>query len=161
MWIPWSLVLLFSIYISKKVAGDTVKLITDKRYLLIGVSTFVLYLIFYIYNLDMGKSLNFYNHKYPPDLYYLLFGISLTCFSLVVARLKIWQNTAIKKIYFFISNNSYQIFFIHYIVLDAVLLLSKNNLLIKNPAIQFAIIFSASILLAIGINKFKRLIKVK
>jgi peptidoglycan/LPS O-acetylase OafA/YrhL len=153
MWIPWSLVLLFAIYISKKVNLDKSSFDTNKRYLFFGISFFVIFLIFYILNLDLGRSLNFYDHKYPPDFFYLAFGISFTCFALLIARFKIWQTALIKKAYFFISNNSYQIFFIHYIMLDAVLVLSKKNMLFVNPFIAFLIIFLGSLSIAFVFNK--------
>ena len=47
------------------------------------------------------------------------------------------------------------------IVLDSVLLLAKSNYLIKNPLVQFIIIFSISVVLAIVLNKSKKLLKIK
>ncbi len=155
MWIPWSLVLLFAMYISHKANKDVKEVDTNKRYFLVGLIFFVLFLGLYNSNLDLGKSLNFYDHKYPTDFYYLTFGIALTCFSLLIARLKFWQIKTVKNIYFFISNNSYQIFFIHYILLDLILVLAKTNIWLKNPVIQFVIISSFSVLFVILINKLQ------
>jgi len=155
MWIPWSLVLLFAMYISIKDKTDKNAKETNKRYLLFGILFFILFLGLYIFNLNMGKSLNFYNHKYSPDFYYLFFGLSLTCFSLLIGKLKIWQNKILKPIYLFISKNSYFIFFIHYIILDAVLVLAKENIFFKNPVLQFIIIFSLSIFIILILNRIK------
>lgn len=161
MWIPWSLVLLFSIYISVKAKEDKNAIKTSQRYLLFGILFFVMYLCFHILNTNTGKLLNFYNHKYPPDFYYLLFGISLTCFSLLIARLKIWKNKMIKNTYGFISKNSYQIFFIHYILLDAVLILSKHKSVFKSPIIQFTIILFVSLIIAAALDKVTLIFKKK
>lgn len=155
MWVPWSLVLIFAIYIAIKSKMDKNTIDTNKRYFLFGTLFFILFLGLYILNLNMGKSLNFYNHKYPPDFYYLFFGLSLTCFALLIGKLEIWQNKTLKTIYLFISKNSYTIFFIHLIVLDAVLVLASKNLFFKNPFIQFTIIFSLSIFITLLLNRIK------
>lgn len=153
MWIPWSLILIWAIFLRIKEEGDKNTNQTFKRYLLWGISTFVLFLILYIFNIDNKNSLNFYNHKYPPDFYYLLFGISITSFALLIGKLKIWQNKNIKPVYFFISRNSYSIFFIHYVILDFVLVLSKKAPVINFPLVQFVIIFFPSMFLAFALEK--------
>ena len=155
MWVPWSLVLIFAMYIAIKSKMDKNVIDTDKRYLIFGILFFVLFLGFYVLNQINGKSLNFYNHKYPPDFYYLFFGLSFTCFSLLIGKLKIWQNKTLKTIYFFISKNSYTIFFTHFIILDAVLVLASKNLFFKNSFIQFLIIFSLSIFIILILNRIK------
>lgn len=161
MWVPWSLVLLFAIFLSVKQKTDVKSLITKKRNLFFGVLTFVGFILLYILNLDSGKSLNFYNHKYPPDFFYLLFGVSLTCFFLIIGKMQIFQNNIIKNIYLFISKNSYQIFFIHYILLDLVLTLSKNLVVLRNPLIQFIVIFFPSLFIALVLEKAQKNLKIK
>lgn len=161
MWVPWSLVLLFAIYLSVKEKTDANSLITKKRNLLFGVLTFVGFLFLYILNLDNGKSLNFYNHKYPPDFFYLLFGVSLTCLFLLIGKLRIFQNSIIKTTYLFISKNSYQIFFIHYLLLDLVLTLSKSTVFLKSPLIQFVVIFFPSLFMALILEKTLKVLKIK
>ncbi|MEK7551648.1 MAG: acyltransferase [Patescibacteria group bacterium] len=160
MWIPWSLVLIFAMYVAIKGKSEKVAKNIDKIYLLFGVIFFILFLGLYFYNLTIDKSLIFYNHKYPPDFYYLFFGLSLTCFALIIGRLKFWQNKILKSIYLFISRNSYSLFFIHFIILDAVLIFTNYNIMLKNSLIQFSIIFSLSILIIIIINKVKSIIEI-
>ena len=155
MWIPWSLVLIFAMYIAIKSKMDKNTMDTNKRYLFFGTLFFILFLGLYFFNLNMGKSLNFYSHKYPPDFYYLFFGLSLTCFSLLIGKLSLWQNKILKPIYLFISKNSYYIFFIHYIILDAVLVLAKQNLFFKNPVLQFIIIFFPTIFIILILKRIK------
>lgn len=160
MWIPWSLVLIFAMHLSIKGQKEEAANKFNKRYFLFGVIFFILFLGLYFYNLQIGKSLIFYNHKYPPDFYYLLFGLSLTCFALIIGRLRFWQNKILKSIYLFISKNSYAMFFIHFIILDAVLLLSTKYQFFKYSTIQFSIIFSLSIVIVLIINKLKLIIKI-
>lgn len=153
MILPWSLVLLWAMYFAKSEIRDKTKLITNSRYFIFGIVTFSVFLTLYFYQPIFSKSFNFYDHKYPPDFYYLFFGASLTSFSLLVAKLNFWQNKFIKPTYSFISKNSYQIFFIHYILLDLILTLSKRNLFLQNPIIMFVIIFSGSIFISIIFQK--------
>jgi len=161
MVLPWSMVLLWAIYFAKAQIKDKTKLITNSRLLIVGIVTFSVFLSLYFYQPIIGKSFNFYDHKYPPDFYYLFFGVSLTCFSLLIAKLNFWQNKFIKPSYTFISKNSYQIFFIHYIILDSVLTLSRKNIFLQNPITQFIIIFSGSIFISIIFQKSLSLKKAK
>ncbi|MBI3984734.1 MAG: acyltransferase [Candidatus Levybacteria bacterium] len=152
---PWSLVLIFSIFISLKGKHDENGFMTNKRYFIFGLIFFLLYLGFYFLNMKFGKSLNFYDHKYPPDFYYLFFGLSLTCFSLLIGKLRFWQNAVLKQMYLYISKNSYAIFFIHFIILDLVLVLAKQNVILQNPVLQFVVIFFPSIFIVFVLNKIK------
>lgn len=155
MWIPWSLILIFAMYISVRSKMDKNAIDTDKRYLIFGILFFILFAGFYVLNQISGKSLNFYNHKYPPDFYYVFFGLSITCFALLIGKLKFWQNKILKDMYLFISKNSYSIFFIHYIILDAVLVLASKNLFFKNSFVQFLIIFFPTIFIILILNRIK------
>ena len=153
MWVPWSLILILSMYVSIWAQKDKSEKDTNKRYLILGILFFVLFLVLYILNLDSGSSLNFYDHKYPPDFYYLFFGTSLTLFAVLVGKLKIWQEKNVKNFYLFVSKNSYSIFFIHYIILDMVLILAKQNVFLKNPILQFVLIFFPTLLIVKLIQK--------
>lgn len=160
MWIPWSLVLLLAMYVAIKGKEEVIDKNINKRYLVIGVIFFILFLGLYFYYIQVAKSVIFYNHKYPPDFYYLFFGLSLTFFALIIGRLKIWQNKILKSTYLFISKNSYSMFFVHFIFLDAVLLLSTKHQFFKYSAIQFIIIFTLSIIIVLILNKAKSIIKI-
>ncbi len=66
------------------------------------------------------------SHKYPPDLFYLSYATMMSMVMIYVSKARVWENSHLKGAYTFISSNSYQIFFIHYIVLDASLRLDMN-----------------------------------
>jgi len=153
MIIPWSLILFSAIYFSIKGKVDKSVKQTNSRLLIFGIVSFIVFINLYFLETYLGNNLNFYDHKYPPDFYYLLFGFSLTCFSLLIAKLEFWQNKIIKRAYGFISKNSYQIFFIHYIILDSVLTIGKKEIILQNPLTQFVIIFSVSIIIALIFQK--------
>ena len=159
MWVPWSLILLLSMYVSIWAQKDKSETQTNKRYLVLGVLFFVLFLAFYILNFDSANSLNFYDHKYPPDFYYLSFGTSITFFAILIGKLRFWQNKYVKSIYYFISINSYAIFFIHYIILDAVLVLAKQNSILQNPVLQFIIVFFPTIFILLIYQNLKKSFK--
>lgn len=161
MWIPWSLVLITSMVIAIQAKKEEKSIMLNSKYLIYGLIFFGEFLVLLFINFGRGNSLNFYDHKYPPDFYYIFFGLAFTCFSLLIGRAKIWQNVNIKKVYFYISNNSYQIFFIHYILLDMVLTLAKKNTLLQNPILEFAIILPLSLLLAEIFNRTTSLLKRK
>lgn len=153
MWVPWSLVLILAIYTHLKSSADTSTIATNKRYLIIGLLFFVVFMSMHLFARGSSFSSIFYDHKYPPDFYYLSFGISMTFFALIIAKLRFWQNKTIKDIYGYLSRNSYQIFFIHYIILDSVLVMRSKIPLLNNPISQFIVIFSLTILISILINK--------
>lgn len=153
MWVPWSLVLLLSIYFYKKEKEDISSIVTKLRYLKWGVASFLGFMGLFYLNDIFEKTQIFYNHKYPPDFYYLLFGISLTLFLFLIAKLQVWQNVFIKNLYYFVSRNSYKIFFIHFILLDAILVLAVRNSFFQNPILQFVIIFIPSVSLAYILEK--------
>lgn len=155
MWIPWSLVLILAMYVYIKSSKDNVLSSVNKRYLITGLLFLVIFLFIHLFVPLTNASTNFYDHKYPPDLYYLSFGISATFFSLIVARLNFWQNVTLKNIYGYISRNSYQIFFIHYIILDAVLVAKNKIIFLATPLIQFLLIFSLSILISVILNNLQ------
>lgn len=152
MFVPWSLVLILAMITAVKDKTENA-LQTNLRYLVFAGFSFAVYISLIGFNMLRNSSLNFYDHKYPPDFYYLFFGVALTFLFLILGKLKVWQNTYVKKFYFFVSNNSYQIFFIHYILLDMVLTLSKRNELLKDSLIEFLLILSLSLLITELFNR--------
>jgi len=150
MWIPWSLVLLVALKISSL---EHQSKFPEKKYVLLGSLFLSLFLVlFVIYGLT-GRSLIFREHKYPPDLYYLTYSLGLTMFSIILSKAKIFSRPLIKRLFLYISINSYPLFFIHIIVLDFFFKNLRGFYLFSNWIIQFLIITSISILLKILIDK--------
>ncbi len=160
MWVPWSLILLLAIYFFNKEKLDKNALTTKIRYLKWSAAAFVGFSALLLANSALGKNEIFYNHKYPPDFYYLLFGVTFTFLLLLIGKFKIWQSPSIKTFYNFISRNSYKIFFIHYVILDLVLKLSKTNYVLYNPLVQIAIILILSLIFSFIFERISKKYKV-
>ncbi len=69
-------------------------------------------------------SIRLIDHKYPPDIYYLSYATMMSMAVYFLGKAKFWEQSWLKTGISFISKHSYEIFFIHYIVLDASLRLS-------------------------------------
>ena len=59
------------------------------------------------------------DHKYPPDVYYLSYATMMSMAVFFLGKAKFWDYSWLKEPISYISRHSYEIFFIHYIVLDA------------------------------------------
>lgn len=110
MWLPWSLVLIYSYFY----------LINEKRkkffYINIAFGLF-LFISSLLINLSLNKSIILFNNKYPPNIYYLSYGLTIIGVVSVFFD-SIWKKIKIAKDFFyFLSKNSYPLFFIHWIVL--------------------------------------------
>ncbi|HEX7042307.1 MAG TPA: acyltransferase [Patescibacteria group bacterium] len=140
MWIPWSFVLFFGLYFPKK--------FIKQLYLLMG--SLLIYIVSYFILLNSHKSLNFYDNKYPPTFFYISFGIFLTIISTWILSFVNFP-TKIQKSLFYISKNSYALFFIHYIILDFL----ESTALSKNYLLEMVIVAISSILFLLIIQKVK------
>lgn len=120
MIIGWSLIVLLSIL----VVQNKIKAF----HVFLGAFTVfsVLLLIPEGYLAGANLSSRLIDHKYPPDVYYLSYATMMSMAVYFVGKAKFWEQTWLKAIISFISKHSYEIFFIHYIVLDASLRLSWN-----------------------------------
>lgn len=117
MWIPWSLVFLFAGYVYRKDKKES----SNKIYFIwISIFTIVYTILLFVF-VNLHKNIYFINNKYPPNLFYLSYGICVTLLLGIAGRLKIWSEGAVGKTVLFVSKYSYSIFFIHFIFLDITL----------------------------------------
>ena len=113
MWLPWSAILLFTYFF-----------VTSKnkiRFMLISATMWILiYFVGKYLLLGQGKTLVFTENKYPPNIYYLAYGM----FWILV--LYIFHNKLSKFIkpvqpfFDFMSRYSYSLFFIHFFFLSVI-----------------------------------------
>lgn len=110
MWLPWSLVILFTWFFVKH---------EDKRYFLFKTTLFmsILFIITYSVNIFFINRLSFYDNKYPPNLYHLSYGLLWTCLLLIIAKQGLFNIPFIKPFLNYLSRNSYPIYFIHFFIL--------------------------------------------
>lgn len=110
MWLPWSLIPIFTLYFVRNV--NTKWFLTTT--LIISSILFAAAQFF----LQASKhSLQMYNNKYPPNIYHLSYGIAFLVIFYLAAKKGLFSFSPIQKIIHFFSVNSYPIFFIHVLVI--------------------------------------------
>ncbi len=110
MVIPWSSVVFIAYFFAH---------VKNKRYFMMFLSgyAFLLFLDSRFYLSAYEKTFVFTENKYPPNLYYLSYGMWLMgMIYLIHDRFQI-GNTFLQTILDFVSKHSYEIFFIHFFYL--------------------------------------------
>lgn len=154
MWVGWLVVFLLAFLISRK---EQIKQLTSIKYLFLGVLSFVLWIVLFSLWHNAARPMNLIDNKYPPNWYDLSFELSGTFLLASLGALSIYPPLA-KKFFLFVSTVSYQLFFIHYIVLDLLLSLSKTYTFLRIP---FVLLFltvcgSLSISYAFRLIRYQR-----
>jgi len=111
-----------------------------KRAYLFG---FLILLPIFLFLWQQSPDLILTHHKYPPDLYYLSYTLGLE-FLILFASFYLLKISGLTKIIFFFSQNSYRIFFIHFIILDFVFSLSRDWTGVMGPIVQTLIVITFS-----------------
>src|SRR5690606_35114871 len=83
------------------------------------------------------------NNKYPPNLYYLSYGIAWIFGLYYLHQLLRINETVLQQFLNFISRNSYSLFFIHFLYL--IILIDILQIRIKQWSIYFFLIFTVSL----------------
>jgi peptidoglycan/LPS O-acetylase OafA/YrhL len=114
-WFPWSGIFLLGAFIAHKEHTENLRI---RYFFLAGGVSFFLWLLFTILLIRFHHPLTLTLHKYPPDLYYFLYGIAII--SILLGITKLWKspNELFIRIITFVSKNSYGMFFIHLISLE-------------------------------------------
>lgn len=154
MWIPWSIVLFLATWLvlHKSQTPDVEKI----KYLILALVFSFWFVIFFVYNFLSEHSLNFYSHKYPPDFFYISYGLALTLALILIAKNKVFLTPRLLKTYSYISKNSYSIFFIHYIILDNALTLRSRVHLLENPIVVLFYVFVVTGVVLYFINQIRQ-----
>ena len=149
MWLPWSLIILASWLFVKFHNRIT------SAYLAISCTVTALLLSFYLSVQD--HSLLLIDNKYPPNLYYLLYGVAWISghwfvLSFLDLKKKAWN------IVRFFSVNSYSIFFIHFWVFTFMRVVLKLDL---HWGYLFVIVLMSSVLVQKIINFLSKVLHSK
>lgn len=104
MWLPWSLMILFSWVFAKFEKGKFF-------YPLTILGTGGLFVVLYLIKVSTGQSLTFFSNKYPPNLYYLSYGMFGTALVYWLSTKNVFK--PFEKAINYLSLHSYNIFFIH------------------------------------------------
>lgn len=118
-WVPWSLIILLGFGVAqweRKWERSNLQ----RRILFAGLISGCIFLgLFSIlsqYHLPLTLTL----HKYPPDIFYLSYGVFVTSALYLVASRDNFLPPYITQFLVYISTNGYGLFFIHIIILDLV-----------------------------------------
>lgn len=104
-----------------------------------------------IYLFYKGSNLIYQDNKYPPNLYYLSYGISWFLFlDLLFNRFKFFSNEYFYKIINFFSTNSFTLFFLQYLVIQSTFRFIKN--MEFTPVSLFFWVTFWCVFLQLGIN---------
>lgn len=118
MWLPWSLVVVFTLLFFKHQNSTIFLSVTF-------ITSLAIFAVLRLIEIKTGHPLWQYNNKYPPNLYHLSFGIFWTCFLYILAKKKVFTVPVIRNLFHFLSVNSYNIYFIHFIVIYYLTLVIK------------------------------------
>lgn len=146
MWLPWSLLFLLGLFVLK---------FQERKWfypLTLTVSGIV-YALGYLQRLSINASPSFFDNKYPPNLYFIAFGIFSTILILFLVR-KIVMPQTLSIFLQFMSTNSYSLYFIHYCVLNVALYALPKFPFTWYTFFPFVLI--PSMLIQIGLNRLTR-----
>jgi len=127
-WFPWLFIFLLGIYISQNEKNNYIH---TRYYFFIGIISICLWFLFSHLLNNLHQPLTLTLHKYPPDMFYFLYGIGINC--LLFCILNKWKKLFqyLRTPITWLSKNSYGMFFIHLILLDiATKTISRGNLFI-------------------------------
>lgn len=148
MWLPWSTIPFFSLFF----------VLYEKRKLFIFVSFIVLLFLFlstYQIERALHHQVGFFQNKYPPNIYFLLYGMLSIIVLYFLARfilLSVWL-TALAN---FFSRYSYSLYFIHYVVL--IVGASLLHIFSFNWFTFFVSVLSATVAIQFGNNFISQII---
>ncbi len=143
MWLPWSLVVVYVLYFEKIWKNKALFLWTTFLFGALFLTTQQLIL------LPLHHSFSMYDNKYPPNLYHISYSLFAVNILYYLSRIKLFSAKLIQSVIHFFSINSYQIFFIHIIAIEAVWKWIRPN----NWIMFFIIVTYVSVLVQMGFNK--------
>ncbi|MBI3619910.1 acyltransferase [Candidatus Roizmanbacteria bacterium] len=109
MLLPWLTVVFFGYYFPLWQRQKKIKFVLP---ILIGIHLGTYILLKYLH-----LSLVLFDNKYPPNIYYLSYGLSVTIVLNYFINSKAFLSLPVKRLLNFISKNSYSVFFIHFLVI--------------------------------------------
>lgn len=150
MWLPWSLMLFFSLLFLR------IEHIKRKRIMLAVILT-ALFLVLYSLRLFVDQSVVLIHNKYPPNLLYLSYGMAvILSLSFVLQKI---HSPFILKIIHYLSKYSYELFFIHYLLLTIfVAFLPKLH---WHWIILYVVLVTTTVVTEKGVRLIKRKINTK
>ena len=145
MWLSWSLIIYFTIYFIENQKKT-------KKMLLTALLSLIIFAACYFIEVKLGHPLTHFSNKYPPNLYHLSYGT----FSIIILYFLSSSGLLkpVQKILDFFSIYSYEIFFIHILLLY---LFGWMNVKFSNWWTLFIVITTSTVFIQLLINKGRKL----
>ncbi|MEI6533663.1 MAG: acyltransferase family protein [Candidatus Roizmanbacteria bacterium] len=151
LWTTWPLLIIFT-FIIYKLKEDMENIFFLTSFIAVGTACF------YWVLLSNGYPVFFYQHKYPPSLYFLMYGaLGISIFYVIIQKFHHLLQPLQPAIHF-LSTSSYSLFFIHYAFLEIGKFLHIERSL--DPYLFFLILFSGTILFEIMKEKVIKKIRI-
>ncbi len=128
-WLPWSSIVFLAFRYAdwEKESPKRMRNIT----VALTIASGTVWLCFHMILLWMNLPYAFSSHKYPPDISYLSYGVAFTGLLLLILAkfqpLPPWISHQIT----YISKQSYQLFFIHFIYLDLIMTRFRSHWILE------------------------------
>lgn len=147
-WLPWSLIAFLGLLFSDAQKNDSIKTYS----ILLRSIPFIagIWIVLRMLLLYFRLPTSFDMHKYPPDLSYLSYGAFFTAIFLLLLNTYSIQQQTILRIITYISKQSYQLFFIHFILLDLVMTRFRSDWIQES-----AFVILGSLCVSIGITSIQ------
>jgi peptidoglycan/LPS O-acetylase OafA/YrhL len=122
-WFPWLFIFLLGIYFEQKKLYENTR---TRYFFILGIGSFCMWFMFTQILNHLNHPLTLTLHKYPPDIYYFLYGIGIN--SILLGIVKVWKNPGkhLNSIITFVSKYSYGMFFLHLVILQIITKLFVN-----------------------------------
>ena len=135
-WLPWLTYMFFVNFFIKNI-GNKKKLFT------LAAFSFILFLALRQLEISIGPNLTHDENKYPPTIYHLSFGVFWVVILHWLSEKNIFAFLKFDRLLYFLSINSYPIFFLH---LLAIFIIQWLKLMPPNWPIFFVEIFGLSVI---------------
>lgn len=150
MWLPWSLVVIFSFYAFVR----DEKYSPLKNYLSYMAIFGLLFAALYSQWDQFDRSYLLTKNKYPPNMFFLLYASFGSSLVLVISYWKVFLWKPLKRFVLFTSLVSYTLFFVHFIVLDFALT-TKFFVGLNSPLPLTAVVIGISLAITYLIQNYK------
>jgi len=147
MWLSWALLIFFTVYFV-----DNQK--NNKKIFFVFIISLLIFGLTYYFESLIGHTLNHYTNKYPPTIYHISYGVFWTILLYRLSEMNLFKILKVESVLNFFSNYSYEIFFIHNLILY---LFGWMNIQFHNWIIFFMVITVLTVCFQLILNSVRKL----
>lgn len=115
MWLPWSLVIIYTMHFDKLWRSTRIIILVTLLFGLVYYATQQYVLI------PAKHSLSMYANKYPPNIYHIAYSLFALNILYALSQWKVFAQKLVQPVIDFFSMYSYTIYFIHILIIEAVI----------------------------------------